>query len=518
MFKITLAYQFSKLYALLFKMQATIFALFCLVLMNLSMISSQAFAQPGGTIFNFSDLQEYIIQPTITFTPRDDERFQQFLFNRDQKIISEESSKTRPNFSISAARKRLLERDNELRIGVILPEKKLEKLVELMHYAAQMAFFDYGKQDARLFFYDIGEDDEETREVVKQATRDGIDIVLGPLFAESVQKIAPYIGASGLPMIAFSNSEGIAERGSYIFGLTPSQQAKQIINYALANDSKKIAIFTPENDYGRLVAETAKNELAKHGKSLSYLTYYDENSTDLSQQVRQFTHYDYRKLQLTLHKKNVSKVASSNNPEIIKNMIVKIKELAPKNIRNYYNSLNNRNILRAEAKRLKDIDTVSGPPFDSILVVVGSSRLLQTIISLFAFYDLNTQNVDIYGLQLWDEMRSLKNDPALAGALHISIDSPRYKDFQKRYKKLFNKNPPTLVSLVYDATILALNANTDGKIDPSTLHISRGYSGVGSHFRFLENGVVERLYSIKKIDGKNSQVVQIAPKIFPSNY
>ncbi len=475
-------------------------------------------AQAGGDIINLTE-EQTLIQPFITFQPDDAKQYQELIFRRDALTAPKvESDTRRSNFSVSAARQRLSQRDDELRIGIILPEKKLEKLVELMHYAAQMAFFDYGTQDAKLFFYDIGDDDQQAKEVIKQATRDSVDIILGPLFADSVTKLAPYAGANGLPMISFSNSEKVAEQGAYVFGLTPSQQAKQIINYAIANKSKKIAIFTPENDYGRLVANTAKAELEKHNIGLSYLTFYDEASTDLSQQVRQFTHYDYRKLRLNLYKNDITDALKANDAKQIDAMVKIINRQVGRKIRKIYNTLSPRNILKSELKRLSDVDTLGKAPFDSILVVVGSSRILQTIVSLFAFYDLSARNVDIYGLQLWDEMRSLKNDDTLIGARHISIDSQRYQDFVTRYRELFGKTPPTLVSLVYDATILALTANKDGKIDPSNLQLANGYSGVGSHFRFLETGIVERLYGIKQVNGKKSRVIQAAPKIFPRNY
>ena len=493
-----------------------------LIFIATSLIVKTANAQPDGTILNLSDSKKSLSQPELTLKPNNDKALQQYLLKRD-RLNSQTSPQARKYFSASAARKRLSKNDNELRIGLILPETKLEKLVALMHNAAQMAFFDAIKADAnikaaKLFFYNIGENDRQLRQAMKQANDDKVDIILGPLFAESVSKIARFAGDEGLPIIAFSNSEAIAEQGTYVFGLTPSQQAKQIINYALANGSKNIAIFTPENDYGRLVAQTVSNELAKHGKGLGYLTFYDEDSTDLSQQVRQFSHYDYRKLQLNLYKKQLSQIYSTRDATAMKNIVAKIKRLVPPKTLKRYQTFSDRDVIRSELSRLEDIDTVSGPPFDAVLMVVSSSRLLQTIISLFAFYDLNTQNVNIYGLQLWDEMRSLASDPSLNGALHVSIDSPRYQDFKRRYRQLFGKTPPTLVSLVYDATSLALNIGKGGNITPQQLHVGNGYSGVGSHFRLLENGTVERLYSIKRISGKNSKLVQIAPTRFPEDY
>ncbi len=481
-----------------------------------------AYAQHEGILFNLSDSQNSLSQPILSLAPYDKLIFEQFLLQRDWQN-RQKNIQSPDNFSLSAARKRFSKNDDELRIGVILPEAKLEKLVNLMHHAVQMAFFDAVKSDstlsdAKLFFYNIGENDRQLSDVMKQAIDDDIDIILGPLFAESVRKIAPVAGDEGLPIIAFSNSEAIANQGTYVFGLTPAQQAKQIINYALANGSENIAVFTPESDYGRLVAQTVKNELAKYNRGLGYLTFYDEDSTDLSQQVRQFTHYDYRKLQLNLHKKQLAQIYSSGDAQAMQEMVIEIKQLVPPITLERYETLSDRAVIKNELSRLNDIDTVSGPPFDAVLMVVGSSRLLQTIISLFAFYDVNAQNVNIYGLQLWDEMRSLASDPALNGALHVSIDSPRYQDFRRRYRQLFGKNPPTLVSLVYDATSLALTIGKEGAVNPEKLHVGNGYSGIGSHFRLLENGTVERLYSIKRISGKNSKLVQIAPTSFPDDY
>ncbi len=489
-----------------------------IILTPLGFIMPFGFIPPtlyAQTLLKLEQDSDSLLEPEFIVTPKQEELFLEHYSTKRYPELSEITKNSTNNFSIAAARQRLSRRDTELKIGLILPETRLENLVQLMHYAAQMAFFDSNLKNARLFFYDIGTNDPQALAVIQQATRDEVDIILGPLFSESVTRIAPFAGANGLPMVVFSNSENVADTGVYVFGLTPNAQAKQIIQYGLAQKIKKFAVFAPESEYGRLIVDNTTSLLNETGNELSYLTFYDEKSADLSQQVRQFAHFDYRKLQLTLQKQTIKKILAGGDPNKMRKLSNQLQKNLSRSLRKYYKNFAPEEILHLESKRLNDVDTITPPPFDGVLIVASSSRILRTIVSLFSFYDINAQNVKIYGLQLWDEMKTLKNNPALQYARHITLDSSRYQNFRNRYKALFGKNPPTLVSLVYDATLLAISASkNEGKIDMTNLHTAQGYNGVGSRFRFLENGTVERLYGIKMIEGARSRTIQNVPKYF----
>ena len=475
-------------------------------------IGSALAQSPTNKILDI-DGQNRFDEPALTLTPNQEEQLTDYL-NRLEG--AEDSDKKKSHFSQRAAHRKSQNDDDELRIGIILPETRLKNLVGLMHQAAQMALFNSDHPNVQLFFYNIDKiNKKDARKIIKRTNKDKIDIILGPLFAESVAEIAPFAGKNGVPVIAFSNSEDIAREGVYVFGLTPTPQTKQIINYSLDERNKNIAIFAPANDYGRLIVDNARKILNENQKKLNYVAFYDEESKDLSQQVRQFSHYDYRKLQLNRLKKEIATTLKNGNSGEIEILSKRILEDISPNLRQNYQNLPASNILSREARRLNDIDTITPPPFDSVLIAVNSSKIMRTIISLFSFFDINTKNTHIYGLQLWDEIPSLQKDPAMVNARHVTLDSKNYRKFKKDYRALFNKKPPTLIALVYDATNFAIEASSKtGRILPEDLERITGYHGVTANIRFKQNGAVERLYGIKLIDGAKSRNILNVPDNF----
>ena len=68
----------------------------------------------------------------------------------------------------------------------------------------------------------------------ERAIAEGNRLILGPLLAEDVRAAAPVARRAGVPVIAFSNDEGVAGNGVYIMGFTPDQSIGRVVGYARA--------------------------------------------------------------------------------------------------------------------------------------------------------------------------------------------------------------------------------------------------------------------------------------------
>ena len=68
---------------------------------------------------------------------------------------------------------------------------------------------------------------------------------------------------------------------------------------------------------------------------------------------------------------------------------------------------------KSEIKSLERMLTL-GSPFDSIIIASEGDRLLE-ILSHLAFYDINSENSNIYGTSLWEDTN--KKDNLFKGTL-----------------------------------------------------------------------------------------------------
>ena len=57
----------------------------------------------------------------------------------------------------------------------------------------------------------------------QQAIAEGAEIIIGPLFAQSVSAVGAVARASNIPVIAFSTDASVAARGVYLLSFLPNK-------------------------------------------------------------------------------------------------------------------------------------------------------------------------------------------------------------------------------------------------------------------------------------------------------
>src|SRR3546814_9939473 len=83
-------------------------------------------------------------------------------------------------------------------------------------------------------------------------------------------------------MITFSNNNAIAGPLTFVMGVTPRIQVDRIIDYAVAQGLRRIAVLAPESPYGNLVVKSLQEAIFRNGVELSRVVFYDPESTDVS--------------------------------------------------------------------------------------------------------------------------------------------------------------------------------------------------------------------------------------------
>ena len=108
---------------------------------------------------------------------------------------------------------------------------------------------------------------------------------------------------------------------------------------------------------------------------------------------------------------------------------------------------------KSEIKSLERMLTL-GSPFDSIIIASEGNRLLE-ILSHLAFYDINSENSNIYGTSLWEDTN--KKDNLFKGTYYTS--SIKYKDeeFFQNFRNVFSKDPLSFNYHMHDLLDLVEN-------------------------------------------------------------
>jgi ABC-type branched-subunit amino acid transport system substrate-binding protein len=155
----------------------------------------------------------------------------------------------------------------QVRIGLILPLSAAGNAAlaaQTLRNAADMALAEFKAANIQLLVKDDGGSVQGAQQGVQRALDEGAQVILGPLFAQSVAAVAPLARARNVSVIAFSTDSTVAGRGVYLLSFLPQSDVARIIDYAAGAGRRSIVAMIPENAYGS-VAETAFRQAAARG-------------------------------------------------------------------------------------------------------------------------------------------------------------------------------------------------------------------------------------------------------------
>ena len=136
-----------------------------------------------------------------------------------------------------------------------------------MRNAAEMAVAEFGNPDIQLLVKDDGGAAEAARLAAQQALDQGAEIILGPLFAQSVSFVGQVARARNVPVIAFSTDSNVAASGVYLLSFLPESDVERIVQYATSAGKHSYAALIPDNPYGTVVEAAFKQAVARRGGS-----------------------------------------------------------------------------------------------------------------------------------------------------------------------------------------------------------------------------------------------------------
>lgn len=184
------------------------------------------------------------------------------------------------------------------RVALLLPlSGQAASVGQAMQNAAEMALFDFGIQNFTLIPRDTGGNPTGAEAAARAAMQDGAQLVLGPLFSESVSAAGRVAAANGVNVVAFTTDSAVAGGNVLIMGRLPVNQIDRVVTYSQQQGLNTFGLLAPDDRYGRAVSEALQDVARRRGAGLSRVQFYataadDEHYYNIVRDVVQSASFD----------------------------------------------------------------------------------------------------------------------------------------------------------------------------------------------------------------------------------
>jgi ABC-type branched-subunit amino acid transport system substrate-binding protein len=177
----------------------------------------------------------------------------------------------------------------QVRVALILPLSapgNAGVAATSMKNAAEMALAEFKEPNIQLLVKDDAGTPQGAQLGAQQAIAEGAEIIVGPLFAQSVSAVGQVARASNVPVIAFSTDASVAARGVYLLSFLPESDVKRIVDFAVSKGKRSFAALLPDNGYGAVVEAAFQQEVARRGARMVALEKYPLDPARMAEPIK----------------------------------------------------------------------------------------------------------------------------------------------------------------------------------------------------------------------------------------
>jgi branched-chain amino acid transport system substrate-binding protein len=177
----------------------------------------------------------------------------------------------------------------QIRVALILPLSAPGNagLAALsMKNAAEMALAEFKEPNIQLLVKDDAGTPQGAQLGAQQALAEGAEIIVGPLFAQSVSAVGGVARSRNIPVIAFSTDASVAARGVYLLSFLPESDVRRIVEYAVSKGKRSFAALLPDNAYGAVVEAAFQQEVARRGGRVLAIEKYPIDPGKMAEPIR----------------------------------------------------------------------------------------------------------------------------------------------------------------------------------------------------------------------------------------
>jgi len=389
-----------------------------------------------------------------------------------------------------------------LKVGLIVPlSGKYQEIGKSVLNSIRLALSKINDEQIEIFPKDNYSNPEKTLFAAKQLEKEGIQIVIGPIFHQNLIYLEE---VQNLTFLSLSNKTKIIPRNVITMGVNANSQINAIVNFIKKENLNKTIVLIPKSNF----EDELRNALVKSKYEFMNIYSYDVEPIKLTSQIKQITAYNERtkKLEKIIEfvEKGIEILEKEEELENLKKKYtlgevdldsVVINERELKNLKKKYTLLNTQ-IKEKELENLKKKYTLGEVDLDSVLinerelenlkkkytlgevdldsVVINERELknlkkkytlgeinfdsvvianfgenLKSVTNSFSFSDVTAQDVKFITLNQWFDETLLK-ESSTNQIYFPSINLTNYSKFRETYFKSYNKYPPQISILSYD--------------------------------------------------------------------
>ena len=353
-----------------------------------------------------------------------------------------------------------LEDSNVLKVGVLLPlSGKFQDIGESFLKAIQLALYDISNKNIKIYPKDSKGNALNTYLSAKEFEEQGIKIVIGPIFYESLERLGE---VNKITFISLTNKTKEIPKNTIAFGINIESQINALKKYFNEIKVSKTILLSPKSEFIYQSESVAKKDVLKF-----YRTYtYDANAKKITEEIEKLTRYRERK----------------------KDLERRIKILEKSDL---YKDKN-------ELKKLEQMHTLGKINFDSVVVIDFGERL-KSVLTSFMFSDISADEIKFFTLNQWFD-ETFFNENAMQNLHFPSIDYKNLKKFNKKFLNTFNKQPNQVSILAYDALGLIYHcwSSNNFQFKQDQLYTKKGFKGMHGEF-FIEKNLSKHKLKIYKV-------------------
>ena len=174
-----------------------------------------------------------------------------------------------------------------VKVGLLLPlsaNGNAGQIAKDLRNAADLAIRDFQTAGIQVLVKDDRGTVDGARAAASAAISQGAELIIGPLFAQSVTAVAQVAKASRVPVVAFSTDTTTASAGVYLLSFLPQGDVDRIIGYAASKGRRSFAALLPDNAYGTIVEAALQRAVANaRGRVMSVERYALDKDADADQ-------------------------------------------------------------------------------------------------------------------------------------------------------------------------------------------------------------------------------------------
>jgi len=371
---------------------------------------------------------------------------------------------------------------------------------------------------------DSRSDPGASAKAVQELDEQKVGAILGPMFAS--EAAAASAQARGIPILVFTQREGICDIGTYVFRnfITPQMQVHSLVSFAVEElGVRRFAILYPEENYGRRYMNLFWDQVVRHGGVVNGVEAYDPGCTDFAEPIKKLAGIFYGippDLAVdSIPRLGLPLLSLIMNPDLSK------RQLIDDPVERISGIPLDRDVIDALGRRTRNGGDQWHPivDFDAVFIP-DAPKKAGLVIPQLAYYDI--RDVYLLGTNLWNSKTLLDmsgdymKGTLIADGFFAESKSERVKHFVAAFRSAYGRVPGIIEAVAYDTAMMVFQTlrqtATDSRRDlKHTLLQLADYEGVSGRTNFAENGEADKTLQMLRIN--RGRFVQVQRTLDPQS-